>query len=203
MTALASPSPLLLDNERLRDIMREREQWPAGSSSHQPAIIRQLVKPGLVANLANLTEVPTPAAAFWPQQQWPDLLRQLHWELCSSTQLRPVARIMDRTALLPDPFVALGGLHSGTSPLSADIPAQHPATKLFTALRLDVVLAGEWHVVHDGNAITLHAGDAHLGDAMFAAGSWHYGSDSKVWTAFYYSPDPCCCRSRSTQDATT
>jgi hypothetical protein len=198
MIAVASPPPLLLDNERLRELMREREQWPAGAASHQAAIVRTLVKPEQLDRVA-ATAMPerTTEGSTWPQQHWPGLLRQLHWELCSSTQLRPIAKIMDRTALLPDPFTAQGGLWQ--SGWTGNILPQHPATRLHTALRLDVILNGSMEVHIDDSKSFLIAGDALLRDALLPV-YFDSSPDLRVWTEFYYSPEACCCRSSAPHD---
>ena len=198
MIAVANPPPLFLDNERLRELMREREQWPTGAASHKAAIIRALVKPEQLGRLATIA-MPEHSIenSRWPQQHWPGLLRQLHWELCSSTQLRPIAKIMDRTALLPDPFTAQGGFWQGS--WIGTIQPQHPATRLHTALRMDVILNGNMEIHVDDNSISLTAGDALLCDALRPA-SFDSSPDLHVWTEFYYSPDACCCRSSAPDD---
>lgn len=196
MTAIPV-SPLLLDNEKLREIMREREQCsPAAAAAHQPATIRQLIKPELLSGLATIQPSSIPAGnGPWLQQHWPTSLRQLHWELCSSTQLRPIARIMDRTALLPDPFVRQGGLwHVGEEPLP--ITATHPDTQLFTALRLDLVVWGHCIAsIPDQQAVTLYAGDALLVDALCDIRYTCADNTALLWTTLYYSPNACCCKS--------
>lgn len=195
MTAIPLP-PLLLDNEQLRLIMREREHWPAGRAAHTPAVIRQLVKQDMLASLGKLQPTPGTSSedAVWPQQHWPPDLRQLHWELGSSTQLRPVARIMERTALLPDPFVTQGGFWHSSTPLGEPVPC-HPTTRLFTALRLDLVLSGVLSLcTPEGQTIELHAGDGWLASFDNPAPGINPGSAATLWTEFYYSPHSCCCK---------
>ncbi len=200
MTAIPLP-PLLLDNEQLRLIMREREQWPAGQATHTPAAIRQLVKQDMLASLGQLQAAPgigtSNEDAAWPQQHWPPGLRQLHWELGSSTQLRPVARIMERTALLPDPFVIQGGLWHSSTPLS-EPETCHPTTRLHTALRLDLVLSGALSLcMPGGQTIELLAGDGWLASFDSLPPCINHGSAATLWTEFYYSTHSCCCKTGS------
>ncbi|HQQ62299.1 MAG TPA: hypothetical protein PLF22_01860 [Pseudomonadales bacterium] len=193
MSALSVKTPpLLLDNERLRQCMRERENWQP--ADYRPAVIDHLLKPAAAAALAALQ--PASGDGVWPQQAWPDLLRQLHWELCSSTNLRPLAKIMNKAALLPDPFVACGGMWATDAAMPVS-PPQHPVTQLFAVLRMDVVLSG--HVVATVAGIpaaNLSAGDVILTDADAAIAMTADVPAAILWTAFFYSPDPCCCRQR-------
>lgn len=198
MTPINLP-PLLLDNERFRAVMREREQWPAQACS-TPAVIRSAIKPAMLEALAGPdgwlnTAQPLQNLANLPTRAWPSLLRQLHQELCSSTQLRPMARILSKTTLLPDPFLMQGGLWYASHPLPASQP-QHPVTRLYTVLRLDLVLQGEADVSVDGkNLDSLPAGSALLAESEALI---EYEADGSLclWTELYYSPDVCCCRKR-------
>lgn len=182
--------PLLLDNEKLRQCMRERENWQP--ADYRPAVIPQLLKPAAAAVLATLK--PSSGDGIWPQQAWPDLLRQLHWELCSSTNLRPLAKIMNKAALLPDPSVSCGGMWTTDAATPAS-PAQHPVTQLFAVLRMDMVLSGSVVATVAGLPVAiLSAGDVLLTDADVSIRIAAENSAACLWTTFFYSPDPCCCR---------
>lgn len=184
--------PLLLDNERLRECMRERENWQP--ADFRPACIRDLVKPAVAAALAALRPQ---SDGVWPQHAWPDLLRQLHWELCSSTNLRPLAKIMNKAALLADPFMVAGGMWTTNRVLPLP-SAQHPVTQLFAVLRMDLVLSGSVRAaVGESVDEVLQPGDAILMDAGATIAIVAEAAMATLWTAFFYSPDPCCCRQRA------
>ena len=164
---------LLLDNEVLRDTMRRRENTPP-PDQYFPAIIERLIK----SNYLKLFE-----QAIFDE----DVLRQLHWELGSSTQLRPIAKILNTSALLPDPFTVQGGIWNSKAPLP-EPSLQHNKTHLFTCIRLDLLLKGSSDVIIQGKS----AGSMQPGDAMIA----NIGTDvahktqtpAYFWTEFYYSP---------------
>jgi hypothetical protein len=186
-------TPLLLDNERLRQVMRERELLEQ-PSLNAPAILNALVKTGMHETLAGLTrEFPADAPKPSLQLDWPPLLRCLHQELCSGTLLRPITKIMGRKTLLPDPFVIQGGLWQSDKPLSA-IADHHSETGLFTSLRLDVVLNGSGQRSVDFcPSETIQAGDAVIAAATSDI-TYQTSEPFYIWTAFYYSPFACCCQ---------
>lgn len=175
MKSMTVPA-LLLDNEALRNAMRQRESAPA-LDQYLPVIIERLIK----SNYLKMFE-----HAIFDK----DVLRQLHWELGSSTQLRPIAKILNTSALLPDPFTVQGGIWCSEAPLPK--PAlQHSKTHLFTSVRLDLLLNGNSEVVIQGkSAGHLQSGDACIADV--GADIAHLTrSPAYFWTAFYYSPIPC------------
>ncbi len=196
MAAIPLMPPLLVDNDRLRDLMREREQLPANAVA--ATRVTALLKPAALRQFGSLLFLSCKNVA---QREWPDALRQLHWELCASTQLRPMAKAMNKAALLPDTFVEQGGLWGGAHVLQAAAP-RHPRTQLFTVLRLDVLLQGAAELLVNGAVnIALAAGDALLSDAADAV-AFADTANIQVWTVFYYSPDACCCgRSGSEKSA--
>lgn len=188
-TAVPVPGPvLLLDNERLREAMREREQGapPAG----MPLVVRAVLKPAAIARLAGPALPARPGR--WPQHDWPDALRQLHWELGASTHLRPLARALQKAAVLPDPFVVQGGLWCDQAPEGLQYE-QHPRTGLYPVIRFDLLLAGAVTVQVDGQAVALQAGDALAVEAGVPV-SYGPAAGCAGWSAYYYAPDPCCCQ---------
>ncbi len=188
MTTVPTP-PLLIDNEQLREIMRQREEW--APERFVAALVPALLKPEQRAALAAIASQPMAA-----QRQWPGVLRQLHWELCSSTNLRPIARIMNKMALLPDPALVQGGFCRGSDTLAAQVLPQHPHTQLHTLLRLDIVLSGASAVAVNGTALgNLQAGDALLSE-VWDQRAFADADSLLLWSSFYYSPDTCCCRAR-------
>jgi hypothetical protein len=76
-------------------------------------------------------------------------------------------------------------------------PVQHPVTQLFGVLRMDLVLSGSVRaVVGETVDDVLLAGDTILTDADVAIMIVPDAAPATLWTAFFYSPDPCCCRQR-------
>ena len=185
MTTIPQP-PLLLDNDRLRDLMREREQQHMAAS---PLIcISGLLKPAACRILGNTPAPPTARSPQgWPQQEWPDCWRQLHWELSSSTLMRPLARLMQRKIILPDPFMEQGGWQD-TRNTGFTVDSRQQRTGLAVSLRLDIVLCGTGTVHSEATkAIPVAAGDAVLAEASHTL---HYsGEPLHIWTALYYAPD--------------
>jgi hypothetical protein len=192
---LASPK-LLLENEVLRELLRVREQLAASFVSELP--VPSLVKPAALVKLANTAQVSdlhTPLTAL----KWPDIFRQLQWELSSSTTLRPLANLMGKPALLADPWNLQGGLWSKNSEL-LPVSHQHPQTQLYAVLRVDVVLCGSLQVVMPSDSGTTTTGvlcSISAGDAVILLAALpvqvNASEDARVWTAYFYSPDAGCC----------
>ncbi len=97
-------APLLLDNEILRDCLRLREA--NGLVPARGLLVSGVVKSTVLADVASSASSTTTTAAPAIASE---LVRQLHWELSSSTTLRPLAGLMGKAALLPDPWCAQGG----------------------------------------------------------------------------------------------
>jgi hypothetical protein len=189
-------APLLLDNEVLRITLRQRDEQDL---LPLPGLcVPQVVRPHSLTLLqAAVTACPAQTAA--KPATWPEALQQLHWELSASTTLRPLAKLMGTAAVLPDPWSRQGGLHGGAVVLTEGL-RQHPGTQLFTLLRVDVVLRGQVTVTAPETDLQwqLVAGDMLLlaADLPVVAVS---SNDAQVWTSYYYSPDPCCCRQARVQ----
>lgn len=195
LSPLASPK-LLLENEVLRELLRVRELQAASFVTGLPVL--PLVKPAALALLANTAQV-SDLHAHATALQWPDVFRQLQWELSSSTTLRPLANLMGKSALLPDPWNLQGGLWGKHSELPL-VSRQHPHTQLYAVLRVDVVLCGSLQVTIPSNSETtaadvlcsVSAGDALIRLATMPA-QVNVSEEARVWTAYFYAPDSCCC----------
>jgi hypothetical protein len=175
-----------LDSEKLRIIMRECEQSPVDSTVAQPIIVRALVKPFIIEAIQQATSaIKNTLVLDRAQQHWPPALRQLHWELCASTQLRPIAKIMQKNALLPDVFVSHGGIWHSNQPLPHS--TSHSKAGLCATVRLDVMLAGQSSLPLHNSTHAVVPGDAVLYSSTDATP--YANSTFQAWTAFYYSTD--------------
>lgn len=204
MNAIVS-APLLLENEVLRECLRLREAQAAAPVAGLR--VGGVVRPAALALLkAALPETAGLHGISAQAQDWPDSLRQLHWELSSSTTLRPLANLMRKAALLPDPANRQGGLRCAGETLPA-VLRQHPVNRLYTIVRVDTVIAGSLKVVVDTavvDTVVADTGDdasawsAEAGDVLILNADLPVhetlSPDACVWTAYYYSPDPCCCK---------
>lgn len=193
MNAMAVPA-LLTDNEVLRSCLRERD---AAAMAVQPVLcVRQWLRPPALARvqaalLPSMLPLPTEPEA------WPEPLQQLHWELSASTTLRPLAHLMGKGALLPDPWNVQGGLRDAQAIWPAVLP-QHPRTRLYTVLRVEVLLQGNAVVSAAEWNASLTAGDVLVCDAVVCEVSARVtrtgSTDARWWVGCLYAPDPCCCR---------
>jgi hypothetical protein len=106
---------------------------------------------------------------------------------------------MGKPALLPDPWNLQGGLWGKPSEL-LPVSLQHPHTQLYAVLRVDVVLCGSLQVVMSGDGeatatdlrCSISAGDALIRLATLPV-QVNVSEEARVWTAYFYSPDACCC----------
>lgn len=187
MNAIAVPA-LLTDNEVLRTCLRERDAVAAAPES--VLCFRQWVK---LAALQRVQAVlPVEQALPGNPEEWPEPLQQLHWELSASTSLRPLANLMGKGALLPDPWNVQGGVHTAGSGAVECLP-QHPRTRLYTVLQLMVLLRGEATLTAAGQTWSLVAGDALVWEAALPV-QRESSEDACWWAGCFYAPDPCCCR---------
>lgn len=188
MNAIAVPA-LLTDNDVLRTCLRERD---AVAAAPEPVLcFHQWVRPAAVQRVQ--AALPVEQALLGNPDEWPEPLQQLYWELSASTSLRPLANLMGKGALLPDPWNLQGGVQAAGS-MTVECLPQHPRTRLYTVLRLLVLLRGEATLSTAGQAWPLVAGDALVWEAALPV--QRESSDDACWLACcFYAPDPCCCRS--------
>jgi hypothetical protein len=171
---------------------------------HIPTLIKPVCRLALCEAFFDYQESgPDNSCQTFTQLQLPCAVRQLLWELCSSTLIRQFCGIAGAPPLLPDPFMAFGGVVNWVGleeEVSADCHARHPGTDLANRLRLELFLRrpgsdteGEVILVGQGKQVSIPAepGSALLVDSNNFELQYHSQTPADLisFVAYFYEND--------------